>query len=208
MNNDAVIFGYSGHAYVVLDILISNHYNLAGYFDNEEKKENPFKLQYLGTEQNEIVFKEIEIFNAFIGIGNNNIRARLYKKLIANKINCPVAVHNKSTVSSLTHIGSGTTIMAGAIINAMAKVGCAVICNSSSVVEHECIIGNYVHIAPGAILAGNVTVGENSFIGANCVIKQGVTIGSNVIVGAGAVVTKDIPDGLTVYGNPAKWKVG
>lgn len=47
-------------------------------------------------------------------------------------------------------------------------------------------IGNYVFIGPGAKVLGNVHIGDYVFIGAN------------------SVVTKDIPDGCTVVGNPAK----
>ena len=90
------------------------------------------------------------------------------------------------------------------VINPLVKIGNGVICNTACVIEHECIINDYVHIAPGAILCGNVTVGEGSFIGAGAVVKQGVTIGKNVIVGAGTVVIKDIVDNTKVIGNPQR----
>jgi maltose O-acetyltransferase len=32
----------------------------------------------------------------------------------------------------------------------------------------------------------------------------GITIGENALVGAGSVVTRDVKDGATVAGNPAK----
>lgn len=41
-------------------------------------------------------------------------------------------------------------------------------------------------------------------IGAGAVILPGLTIGEGSVVGAGAVVTKDVPDGATVVGNPAR----
>ena len=41
-------------------------------------------------------------------------------------------------------------------------------------------------------------------IGAGAVILPGITIGIGSRVGAGAVVTKNVPDGITVVGNPAK----
>jgi len=41
-------------------------------------------------------------------------------------------------------------------------------------------------------------------IGAGAVILPGVRIGRWAVVGAGAVVTKDVPDGATVVGNPAR----
>ena len=48
-------------------------------------------------------------------------------------------------------------------------------------------------------------VGDRVRIGSNSTILP-VKIGNNVIIGAGSVVTKDIPDNVTVYGNPAKIK--
>ena len=62
-----------------------------------------------------------------------------------------------------------------------AEIKKGVIINTGAIVEHECIINDYAHIAPGAVLAGSVFVGANSFIGANAVVKQGVKIGKNVI---------------------------
>ncbi len=49
-----------------------------------------------------------------------------------------------------------------------------------------------------------VLVKKGSSIGSNATILGGVTIGNNALVGAGSVVTKDVPDGTTVVGNPAK----
>lgn len=44
---------------------------------------------------------------------------------------------------------------------------------------------------------------DGASIGAGAVVLPGVRIGRNAMVGAGAVVTKDVPDGVTVAGNPA-----
>src|ERR1700761_9012814 len=160
MNKDAVIFGYSGHAYVVIEIAEGCGYTVSGYHDMEQKTRNPFKLPYLGQEPGDDELKSQGITNAFVCIGNNNIRAGIYKKLERNNISCPQIVHSKASVSPSATISAGTVVMAGAVINAMAKIGKAVICNSACVIDHECTIGDFVHVAPGAILTGNVSVGE------------------------------------------------
>ena len=47
-------------------------------------------------------------------------------------------------------------------------------------------------------------VKRGASIGSNATIIAGITIGENALVGAGAVVTRDVPDGVTVAGVPAK----
>lgn len=206
MHKEAVVIGYSGHSYVILDILFSNEYKVIGYCEKEYKIKNPYGLEYLGTENDDEVLKILKSHCVFIAIGDNHIRGSIFSKLMLENVTCPALVHPKSFISKQALIGEATVIMPGVVINSQSEIGKAVICNSSVVIEHECSIGDCAHIAPGAVLAGNVSIGNNSFIGANSVIKQGVKIGSNVVVGAGSVVVKDIEDGLTMYGNPARPK--
>jgi acetyltransferase-like isoleucine patch superfamily enzyme len=47
-------------------------------------------------------------------------------------------------------------------------------------------------------------VKRGASIGSGAVLLCGITIGENAMIGAGSVVTKDVPDGATVAGNPAR----
>jgi len=202
--NNIVLIGYSGHAYVVIEAFESVGRNVVGYFDKEEKMQNPYALKYLGLENQENIENVFEQHDYFIAIGDNFIREKIYERL--KKIQLPtLVIHQKAMVSKTASIGAGTLIMANATINAQTRIEEGVICNTNSVVEHECILKKFCHIAPSATLCGNVEIGERSFIGANSVVKQGVKIGDDVIVGAGSVVLKDIPSNSKVVGNPSRY---
>ena len=49
-----------------------------------------------------------------------------------------------------------------------------------------------------------VRIGENVWIGGGAIILPGVVVGNDAIIGAGSVVTRNVPDGATVFGNPAR----
>ena len=200
-----ILIGYSGHAFVVYGILTAAGKKVTGYFDNEEKQYNPFALQYLGKENSDAAVAAFSATGFFIAIGDNAIREKIYRALAAKDLFPANAVHPSAIIdASCTVAKYGVMVAANAVINPLANIGTGVICNTGSIIEHECVIGDFSHIAPGAVLCGNVKIGNSTFVGANAVIKQGITIGNNVMVGAGAVVVKDVSDGTTVIGIPAK----
>ena len=49
-----------------------------------------------------------------------------------------------------------------------------------------------------------IRIGGNVWIGGGAIILPGVTIGDNALIGAGSVVTRDVPAGVTAFGNPAR----
>ena len=200
-----ILIGYSGHAFVVRGIINATGKKITGYCDTEQKKYNPFNLSYIGKEDSRAAEDAFKKDDFFIAIGDNKIRERIQIKM-SDKGFYPInAIHPSATIDSSAIIEKfGVMVAANAVINPLAKIGVGVICNTGCIIEHECIIGNFAHIAPGAVLCGNVTIGNNSFVGANAVIRQGITIGSNVMIGAGAVVLKNVPDNVTVIGVPAK----
>jgi sugar O-acyltransferase (sialic acid O-acetyltransferase NeuD family) len=200
-----ILIGYSGHAYVVCGILRSAGKEAMAYCDAEEKANNPFELEYLGSEVSDKAIAKLQKNEFFISIGDNKIRHSIAERLALQNL-FPVNVVHASAVicSSATIHTTGVMISAGVIVNPLADIGKGAILNTGAVIEHECLIGDFVHIGPGAVLCGNVSIGENSFIGAGAVVRQGIRIGRNATVGAGSVVIKGVPEGAMVVGCPAK----
>lgn len=198
------VLGYSGHAYVVIDVALSNNLLVQSYFDRTQVENNPYNLAYSGSENEVDVRAVIKSDFIFPAVGANGIRKKLVAFIEKHDLNQTTLKAQSASISKLTSIGLSTFIGPKVIINSLGRIGKGCIINSGAILEHECMVGNYCHIAPGAVLTGNVEIGNNSFIGANSVIIQGVSIGSNVVVGAGAVVIDNIPDNEIWVGNPAK----
>jgi sugar O-acyltransferase (sialic acid O-acetyltransferase NeuD family) len=202
LKKPVAVVGYSGHSYVIIDILLNAGRIVTAYCDSEEKEKNPYHLSYLGKESE--VIARLKVFDYFIGVGHNGIRKKIHTQL-AEYLGKPInAIHPSAVISASVDISHGIMISANATINPLVKLGQGVICNTSCSIDHECHIEEFAHIAPGAVLCGNVKIGAGTFIGANAVIKQGITIGKNVTIGAGTVVIRDIPDNMMVVGNPQR----
>ncbi len=99
-------------------------------------------------------------------------------------------------------IGSNTSIDRGSL--------------SDTIIEDGVKIDNLVHIAhnvkirrdsvviANSMIGGSTIIGFNTWIAPSVSILEQLQIGNNVVVGVGAVVTKNIPDGETWAGSPAK----
>tara|TARA_R110002072_G_scaffold242550_1_gene401305 strand:- start:1429 stop:2058 length:630 start_codon:yes stop_codon:yes gene_type:complete len=101
-------------------------------------------------------------------------------------------------------LGDGACLSPFVTLTSNIRIGRAFHANLYSYIEHDCVVGDYVTLAPGAKVNGAITIGDHAYIGANAVIRQGLSIGERAVIGMGAVVTMDVPAGATVVGNPAR----
>lgn len=71
-------------------------------------------------------------------------------------------------------------------------------------VAHNVRIRSHAMVIADAMLGGSADIGERSWVAPSACISDGLTVGSDALVGLGAVVTRDVPQGETVAGNPAR----
>lgn len=207
MCHKIVIIGAGGHSKVIADIVLKNNYNLLGFIDDNVelgtcifKTENT-KYTVIGKVQDCLqLLKNDKEIKFIIGIGNNYIREEISKKYILPYI---TLIHPSANISFDVSIGEGTVIMANACINANAKIGNHCIINTGSIIEHDNVLDDFVHISPNATLCGIVQIGKYSHIGAGVTVKNNISITQKCIIGAGAVVVRNIEQEGTYIGVPA-----
>lgn len=139
-----------------------------------------------------------------IAIGDNRARKAFHARLRDAKGDLAIITHPKANHATSSVIEPGVFAAAGSIAGPLARIGRGSIINHNAVVDHECIVGEWCHIAPGAVLGGRVCLEEGVLVGAGAVILPGRHIGAWARIGAGAVVTRDIPPNETVIGIPAE----
>lgn len=191
------IYGASGHSKVIIEIINSIEFELTTIFDDD-----PNIQSVMGYPVKLVKDQDKATPPLIIAVGNNGIRKKIAAKW-REKFSGFIA-HPSAVISPSSAIGKGTVIMANATINASARIGEHAIINTGCIVEHDCSLSDYVHISPNATLAGGVEIGEGTHIGTGASILPGIKIGSWCTIGAGTVVIENIPDGVTVVGNPGR----
>lgn len=202
MTHPIIIWGASGHALVVADILrLSGAYEIVAFVDDVNGERRDFHgVPVIDREQ---LFKSGVEF-LIVGVGDCAARMKLADVAEEKGFSLVTAIHPRAVVAGDVQIGPGSVVAAGAVVNPGTVVGSNVIINTSASVDHECVIANGAHIGPGANLGGKVKVGLATWIGIGATVKDGVFIGSRSIVGAGAVVLRDVPDQTVMFGVPAR----
>jgi len=192
-----ILYGASGHAKVIIEILENSGITIDELFDDNQLISNlcGYKCS---------VYSEVKILDnqLIISIGENRTRKFVAEKI--GKIKYGLAIDITSSVSTRAKIGAGSVVMPGAVVNSGTVIGEHSIINTNASVDHDCLLGSFVHVSPGSSVAGNVTIGEGTHIGTGASIIPNIKIGKWCVVGAGTVILKDIPDFAVVVGNPGR----
>jgi len=200
-----IVIGAGGHGRVIADAAETSGYwsDIAFLDDRYPELTLSGSWPVIGTIEAARNMRK-RFSHASVGIGDNVARLKLLNDLRELGFNLPTVVHPTAAISRHAEIAEGTVVFAQAVINVGAKLGMGCIVNTGAKIDHDCVLGVAVHISPGVSLAGGVAIGDYSWIGIGASVKQLIVIGKNVTVGVGSAVIKNLPDGITAVGVPAR----
>jgi sugar O-acyltransferase (sialic acid O-acetyltransferase NeuD family) len=195
-----LVIGSGGHAKVVISTALAAGLEIAGILDDNPQRWGQSVL-------NAVIDGPISKANewrgspAIIAVGDGSVRRRIARSL---DLIWTAVVHPFSFVDPTVHLGEGTVVAAGAVIQPGAIVGDHCVVNTGATIDHDCRLGSFVTTGPGVHLAGNVSIGDEALLGVGCCARPGSRVGAGTIVGAGAVIIGDLPAGAIAYGAPAR----
>ena len=197
--DNIVVVGAGGHAKVVIATVRAAGGDVIAAYDDDEGR---WGQQILGVPiRGPISSDEIGSAPAILAIGNNRARQGLAEQLEARWIS---VCHPSTSVHPSVSFGPGTVVFAGGVIQPDTSIGAHSIVNTAASIDHDCIVGDFVHIGPGVRLCGGVTVDEGVLLGVGAKVAPNVEIGPWSTAGAGAVCVVDVAGHTTVIGVPAR----
>jgi acetyltransferase EpsM len=199
-----VLVGGGQHARVVAEAArAGTAWDVVGYTDPEGANDAMTRLgiPFLGADDTAAADDDAW---GVIGFGGTLHARRRAVERLGTAVRWATVVHPDAWVSPTATLEPGVVVMADAVINSEAVVGRHAIVNSGAIVEHDVRVGAFAHVAPGAVIGGGATIGEAAMIGLGAAIRDHVTVGEGSVVGMGGVVVRDVPDGGTVVGVPAR----
>ena len=198
--DNVVIVGAGGLARILCDALGHQGIHICGFLDSREELigQNYLGHPVLGTP---LTYHDPR-YQYISAIGDPRLKQKLLAPLEAKSAHFFSPASHFSG-SEVTH-GVGNFVTPGASISHHVQLGNHIYVDSAVIVGHDVTIGDYCTIGAMVFIAGNVQLGPAVAVHPKATIAKGVKVGAGATIGIGSVVLWDVPEGKTVFGNPAR----
>ena len=143
-------------------------------------------------------------FQIVLGIGYTKmgqLKEKVYQLCKREGYECATYVSSSAIVYS-DDILDGCFIAPGAIVGPGCKLGRGNYLESSAVLSHDNVLGDFNFLSSNAVFGGYARAGNNCFFGLQSTVRDSVHIASRTLVGAAANVLKSISCGGGICRQP------
>jgi len=196
-----VIIGAGTSAINTADIIIHDrNFKLVGFVGTEEdeKKYNNINvynnLPFLGSFN---ILKELVddgVVGFIAAIGKRYIREKRFYEASMSGLTPINAISRSAVIEPSAIIGKGVTIGSGCIISHGVSIGDNTCLDSGVIVEIKTEIGENCNLSSGVIIGGLCNIGRNVSIGSRSTISHHAIVGKNNYILAGQVIEKGLAD--------------
>lgn len=131
-------------------------------------------------------------------------RSRIAHRLALPPSRYATVVHPAAVLAAGSELEPGCIVLASVVSTTPLRLGAHVVVMPAVVFTHDNHVEDFATFGAGVRLGGRVRVCEGAYVGAGALVRENTRIGRGAIVGMGAVVIRDVPDGETVVGVPAR----
>lgn len=205
MKEDAIIVGAGTYGQVYAEYL-KEDYQIIGFIDDDSNLKNTDinNVRVLGNFDYLLNHIDKHV-NVFVPIGNNEVRTKLLEKIICAGFKTPNYIHKNTLIHPSVRLGKCVYILPGTHIMPYSIIGDFVLISMGVNIAHHTQIKNSCFFSQGTNIGASIVFEKSVFCGIGATVMTGVqSVGANVTIGAGAVIIKDVPDNVTVVGNPGR----
>jgi sugar O-acyltransferase (sialic acid O-acetyltransferase NeuD family) len=138
------------------------------------------------------------------GIGSVGAKRHACAPLIGAGAHFLTVVHPTAVMGPNVILGDGVVLCPRVTLTCDIEVGAMAMINCHSTVGHDAKVGAWSTMSAHCDLTGHTSLGEGAFLGSGARVIPNKSVGSGAMVGAGSVVIKSVPEGVKVFGNPAR----
>jgi len=157
MESELLIFGTGAHARKVYQCALLMKYTVRAFVDESPAARAPFEgLEVVSPDNARACVGEKACI--FVAVGCADVRRRLMDQFLAAGWVLPVLVHPNAYVAPDVKLAEGVLVAAGAVVETGSTIGRGSIIDIGVIVDHDCCIGEFVHLKAGVMCQPGTTI--------------------------------------------------